>query len=218
MIPILITFLFGAVDFMNAFRQWSTAAKAVELGARIAAVSDPVASGLNNLPLEAANNTTVTTGASMPYFQITCDGGAGSCTCIDTPSGGTSSGACGLNYGSYSATAMGLIVYGRDGKGKCGDATSEYFLGMCDIFAPIQPKYVRVVYTQTGLGNAGNCTQIASATTCQGTGPVPTITVSINAGASKLPFKFFFLPFRAVSIPSMTTTITGEALLSAAAN
>ena len=42
--PILITFLFGGVDFMNALYQWNAAAKAVEIGARIAAVSDPVAS------------------------------------------------------------------------------------------------------------------------------------------------------------------------------
>ena len=32
---------------MNALYQWNAAAKAVEIGARIAAVSDPVASGLN---------------------------------------------------------------------------------------------------------------------------------------------------------------------------
>ena len=40
-LPILILFLFGGVDFMNALYQWNAAAKAVEIGARIAAVSDP---------------------------------------------------------------------------------------------------------------------------------------------------------------------------------
>ena len=44
-------------------------------------------------------------------------------------------------------------------------------------------------------------------------GPVPTITVSLNAASSKtkLPFKFFFLPFAAIDIPQVTTTITREA-------
>jgi Flp pilus assembly protein TadG len=40
-LPILILFLFGGVDFMNALYQWNAAAKAVQIGARIAAVSDP---------------------------------------------------------------------------------------------------------------------------------------------------------------------------------
>ena len=196
MIPFLITFLFGGVDFMNALQQWSAAAKAVEVGARVAAVSDPVDSGLYNLASAAVTSGGYNTGVSMPAFTVTCDGGAGTCTCT---------GYC-TGAGAYSAAAMSLIVYGRDGAGKCGDAATEYFAGMCDIFAPILPKYVQVVYTQTGLGYAGRIP------------PVPTITVELNKGDSKLPFNFFFLPFAKINIPSMATTITGEALSSAAAN
>jgi hypothetical protein len=209
MIPILITFLLGAVDFMNAFQQWSAAAKAVEVGARIAAVSDPVATGISynaNNPNDGSNtniavsavSSSALLGSAMPNFQVTCDGGTAKCTCT--------AGTC-TGMGSYSSAAMSLIVYGRDGKGKCGDATSEYFAGMCDIFPPILPKYVTVTYTQTGLGFAG-----------RGLGAVPTISVSLNAGAAKLPFTFFFLPYATINIPSMTTTITGEALSSAAAD
>jgi hypothetical protein len=111
--------------------------------------------------------------------------------------------------GSYSAAAMGLIVYGRGGKGTCTTPASEYFAGMCNIDPPIAPQYVTVVYAQTGLGYAG-----------RSAGPVPTITVSLNAASSKtkLPFKFFFLPFAAIDIPQVTTTITGEALSASAAN
>ena len=49
---------------------------------------------------------------------------------------------------------------------------------------------------------------------------MPTITVSLNAASSKtkLPFKFFFLPFAAINIPQVTTTITGEALSASAAD
>jgi hypothetical protein len=75
------------------------------------------------------------------------------------------------------------------------------------MFWPITPEYVTVVYSQTGLGFAGRTA-----------GPVPTITISLNAGASKLPFHFNFLPFAQINIPPLTTTITAEALSSAAAN
>ena len=56
--PIIITVLFGSVDLLYAFYQWNAAAKAVEVGARIAAVSDPVASGLNRLSDQAVLNGT----------------------------------------------------------------------------------------------------------------------------------------------------------------
>ena len=196
MIPILFTFLLGGVDFLNAFLQWSAAAKAVEIGARIAAVSDPVASGLNSIPTNALSSTPL--GGNMPPFTVTCDGGAIACTCT--------SGSC-TGMGAYSAAAINLIVYGRNGNSACGAAASEYFAGMCNMFWPILPEYVTVVYSRTGLGFAGRTA-----------GPVPTITVSLNAGASKLPFQFYFLPFAQINIPTVATTITGEALSSAAAN
>jgi Flp pilus assembly pilin Flp len=198
-LPILITFLFGGVDFMNALYQWNAAAKAAEIGARITAVSDPVASGLNSIPANVLSSS-VASGSPMPDFTVSCDGGAAACACV--------SGACD-GMGSYSAAAMGLIVYGRSGKGTCTTPASEYFAGMCNIDPPIAPQYVTVVYAQTGLGYAG-----------RSAGPVPTITVSLNAASSKtkLPFKFFFLPFAAIDIPQVTTTITGEALSASAAN
>jgi Flp pilus assembly protein TadG len=196
-LPILITFMLGGVDFLSAFYQWSAAAKAVDIGARIAAVSDPVASGLNSLPTNALSGT-VSLGDPMPAFTVTCDGSATACTCT--------SGSC-AGMGSYSAAAMNLIVYGRGGKTTCGTATSQYLAGMCDAFGSILPKYVTITYTQTGLGYAG-----------RSLGPVPTITVSLNAGASKLPFNFYFLPYATINLPAVTTTITGEALSSASAD
>ena len=108
-LPILITFLFGGVDFMNALYQWNAAAKAAEIGARIAAVSDPVASGLNSIP-DNVLSSSVASGSPMPDFTVACDGGAAACACV--------SGACD-GMGSYSAAAMGLIVYGRAGKETC---------------------------------------------------------------------------------------------------
>jgi hypothetical protein len=136
----------------------------------------------------------------MPDFTVECDGGAAACSCT--------SGACD-GMGAYSADAMGFIVYGRAGNGNCTPPASQYFAGMCNLHPSIAPQYVTVVYKQTGLGYAG-----------RSVGPVPTITVSLNAGSSKtkLPFRFFFLPFATLNIPQVTTTITGEALSASAVN
>jgi TadE-like protein len=199
LLPILILFLFGGVDFMNALYQWNAAAKAVEIGARIAAVSDPIASGLNSIA-DNALTSGVASGSPMPNFIVECDGGASTCSCT--------SGACD-GMGGYSADAMGLIVYGRAGNSDCTPPASQYFAGMCNLHAAIAPQYVTVVYKQTGLGYAG-----------RSLGPIPTITVSLNAASSKtkLPFRFFFLPFAALNIPQVTTTIMGEALSASAAD
>jgi hypothetical protein len=187
----------GSVDFLNAVYQWNAAAKAIEMGARIAAVSDPPASGLNALST-AALSSSVYRGMAMPAFTVTCnDGGTAGCICTS----GTCPGV------SYDPSAMNTIVYGR-GSSSCGDATDRYHTGMCDIFPRIGLTNVRIVYTQPasgGLGYAGRCG-----------GPVPTITVSIQ----NLSFQFFFLGrllgFSNINMPGLRTTITGEDLSSAA--
>jgi Flp pilus assembly pilin Flp len=198
-LPMLILFLFGGIDFMNALYQWNAAAKAVEIGARIAAVSDPIASGLTSIANEAVSPG-LASGGPMPDVTVECDGGAAVCACT--------SGACD-GMGAYSAEAMALIVYGRSGNSGCTPPASQYFAGMCNLHPAIGPQYVTVVYKQTGLGYAG-----------RSLGPVPTITVSLNAASSKtkLRFRFFFLPFAMLAIPQVTTTMTGEALSASAAD
>jgi Flp pilus assembly protein TadG len=179
MLVLLLVFVLGSIDFLMAMYQWNAAAKAVELGARIAAVSDPVASGLTSITgLEGGANP----GDPMPagsFATRTCTGaGGGSCT------GG----------GTYDAAAMNTIVFGR-----CSLQVS-YCIGMNTIFPRIQPQNVVISYSSTGLGYAG-----------RPGGPVPTITVSLQ----NLPFQFFFLGaigFTNMTMPSLTTTITGEDL------
>jgi Flp pilus assembly protein TadG len=198
LIPILFTFLLGSVDFLNAFRQWNAGTKAVEVGARLAAVSDPVVTGLTgttNIATSAVSSSVVL-GAPMPVFQVTCDGATGNCTCT---------GFCTGVGSTVVAAAMNTIVYGR-GNTVCNTTSGYYNAGMCNFLPGITGANVKVVYTQTGLGYAGRAA-----------GPVPTITVSIE----NVPFQFFFLNdllgFGNRSMPGLATTITGEALSSAAA-
>src|SRR5258708_419481 len=190
MMTIMFVFVLGSIDFLFAFYQWNTAAKAVQVGARIAAVSAPVATGLNSLSEVATRS--IVPGRAMPSFSVACDGATTSCTCT---------GFC-TGVGEYDAAAMNTIVFGR-GSTACNDATSYYFAGMCDIFDKITPANVVIVYTQNALGYSG-----------RPGGPVPTITVSLQ----NLSFRFFFLGalkgFYDFQMPAMTTTITGEDLCS----
>src|SRR6202007_475172 len=45
---LLLTLTLGFVDFGYAFYQWNAATKAVQIGARIASISDPVSTALAN--------------------------------------------------------------------------------------------------------------------------------------------------------------------------
>ena len=88
LLPLIILVMFGSVDLLYALYQWNTAAKAVEVGARIAAVSDPVAAGLNQL----TSAVPVALNASgrplaMPQFTVACDGETATCTCAGTCAG-----------------------------------------------------------------------------------------------------------------------------------
>jgi len=194
MLSITLILVFGAIDFLLLFYQWNAAAKAVQIGARLAAVSDPVPSGLNRLS-QAVVSASVPPGAAMPNFVVTCDGRTATCTCNGN--------AC-RGMKGYDSAALNTIIFGR-GSSSCSDAKSGDGVGMCDIFPRITPANVKIVYAQTGLGYAG-----------RPGGPMPTITVSLQ----NLPFQFFFLRglmgFHDFQIPSSTVSLTAEDLSSRA--
>ena len=156
----LILFLFGGIDFMNALYQWNAAAKAVEIGARIAAVSDPIASGLTSIADDALSSG-LASGSPMPDFTVECDGGAAACSAR-----------------AAHATAWVPIRPTRWGSSSMGEPAMRIARrrplnispACATSIAAIAPQYVTVVYKQTGLGYAG-----------RSLGPVPTITVSLNA-------------------------------------
>src|SRR5262249_50349291 len=99
MFPIIFMFVLGAIDFLFAFYEWNAAAKAVQVGARIAAVSTPVVNGLKSV------DTTASVGNFGPgsSFTVTCNGASGgTCTCSGTCTG----------VSGYNSTAMNQIVFG----------------------------------------------------------------------------------------------------------
>src|SRR6185503_11167981 len=95
--------LFGVIEFANVFYQWNAATKAVQFGARLAAVSDPVSDNLTETDMSGLSST-VLPGDPMPDFDCLCDGSSGTCTGTVPPDAL----AC-----NYNAAAMDVLVYGR---------------------------------------------------------------------------------------------------------
>ncbi len=123
------------VDGGFAFFQWNAATKALQQGARLAAVSSPVSSDLASLSgLEGG----ALPGDPFPSFVRVCNGAAQSCS----------------NGGTYSAAAMDTLVWGR-GDLACGTVAAGQLAGMCDVFWRVGQENVIVTYRESGMGFAG---------------------------------------------------------------
>ena len=186
MLFLLLTF--GLVEFGNMFWQYNSATKAAQLGARLAAVSNPVWSELVNL------EDTGTPGAAWETaYTVTCDGDGADCS--------------GTFTGDYDATAMACLVFGRSASSPPCDVSCDPAnidadeAGMCDRFDRIAPENVIVTYSHTGLGFAG-----------RPGGPVPTVTLQLT----NLQFEFLalgdLLGLQPIAMPPFTVTMTGEDL------
>jgi len=186
MLFLLLTF--GLVEFGNMFWQFNSAAKAAQVGARLAAVSNPVWSELVNLEDDGVPGA-----AWETEYTVICDGDSGDCD--------------GTFSGDYDSSAMDCLVFGRsetappcdtecDPAGIDSDET-----GMCDRFSRVTPENVIVTYSHTGLGFAG-----------RPGGPVPTITLQLTG----LQFEFLalgdLLGLQPITMPPFTVTMTGEDL------
>src|SRR3954454_25353542 len=129
-----ILLLFGVIDFGSALFQYNEASKAVQLGARLASVSDPGSSGLATLDGTSSGGEP---GQPMPYYERRCSGATRTC------SGG----------GRFDPGALQSIVFGR-GNTEC-PSTPQSFPPMCRIFPRIRPENVAVDYVHSGIGLAG---------------------------------------------------------------
>ncbi|WP_292156286.1 TadE/TadG family type IV pilus assembly protein [Mesorhizobium sp.] len=188
-LTLLLVLTLGFVDFGFAFYQWNAATKAVQVGARLASISDPVASALTTAAPTSNPGAPVAAGAYGP-FVCTYSAGAGSCT----------------NSGAFSAAAFSRIFRGdtaNTNDDTCPSPANGQRPGMCQFFPGLQRANVVVTYAATGLGYQTRLN-----------GPVPTITVSLQ----NINFQFFFLGgllgFSNLTVPSMLSTVTGEDLKS----
>jgi len=182
---LLFALVLGFVDFGNAFYQWNAATKAVQIGARLASISDPVATNLTTAAPTTTPGSPVIAGAYGP-FACSYTGTTGSCT-----NGGT------FNAANFSRIFRGDTAVTNDDA--CPAITGTQRPGMCHFFSGLGRDNVVITYTATGLGYQ---TRLG--------GPVPTITVSLQNRT----FQFFFLNglmgFANINMPSMLSTVTGE--------
>lgn len=180
---LLFTLVLGFVDFGYAFYQWNAATKAVEIGARLASISDPVATALPNAGPISSPGAPVVAGAWGP-FVCAFQAGTGICS----------------NSGSFSAANFSRIFRGdtaNTNDDACPDLAVNQRAGMCHYFPGLRRDNVVITYSATGLGYQ---TRLG--------GPVPTITVSLR----NITFQFFFLNwlYANKAMPSMLSTVTGE--------
>lgn len=129
-IPIVLLVFAAFVEFGYAMSQWNQTVKALQYGARLAAVSDPLTSDFDDV---------FPTDADDPLNN----GDA-------TPNDATVSSTCGPDLANCSAE-LNRIVMGSDGVCQAGDPRP----GICDLNWRIQPQNLMVTYLRSGLGYWG---------------------------------------------------------------
>jgi hypothetical protein len=180
---LLFIVVLGFVDFGYAFYQWNAANKAVQVGARLARISDPVASGLSLEPGIPTDISQAGAPVGIDIYHYVCtanDAGAVSCSCA--------AGTCKSLTANQDAFNL---IYD-------GDSSRP---GMHDFFPRLEKKNIQIEYVATGLGFWG-----------RPGGPVPTIKVSLRNLTFQFYFLGGLLGFNDIDIPGMVSSVTGEDL------
>ena len=219
-VAVFMIILFGVVEFALAFYQWNAAAKALQVGARLAAVSSPVWDNVHEVrgdEVAVEPGTPLSTNSGDPSaagfgYSVTCSQpnppSAGSCVDNDDLKD------TGINNlkTDFDETALRTLVFGRSSN-SCTDASGAWdeSPGMCDIYPAIGVENVRITYEHSNLGYA----------TRPG-GLVPTIRLEL-VGMS---YDFLFIdglvsfftgtPANSISIPGLITTLAAEDMCSRA--
>jgi hypothetical protein len=180
--PIVLLVFAAFVEFGYAMFQWNQAVKALQYGARLAAVSDPVAADFDPMAAVAAP-TVAQVGATIPI--------GGSWTCSgDDPDNCTDDGA------------LNRIVYGSAGATQCGDIDSAGVRpAMCHLDPWIELENVVVTYELSGLGYYS-----------RPGGAVVTIRMSVQDLTFDLPIIGALIGLTNVTVPAMPVTVTSEDL------
>lgn len=129
--PIVMLMTIAMVECGMLLFQWNLTVKALQIGARFAAVSDPLISQADYDSL-TGDTTGLVEGDPLPTgtAPISCGAGAPACE----PAG------------------LARLMTGGD---DCFTVTFGAPVGICDIARFIQPENIRVTYHQSGLGYVG---------------------------------------------------------------
>lgn len=127
--PVILLACAIIIEFSAAVIQYNQTVKALQIGARQLAVSDPIATNF----LAALEPTGVPEGGAVPNTPASAVCGAGTTAC-DT-------------------TGLARLIFGSDGR--CDTNVAGGVSGMCDMNGRIRAENVRVSYYRSGLGYVG---------------------------------------------------------------
>lgn len=127
--PLVLLTITTFVEFGFAIFQWNQTVKALQLGARLAAVSDPLAVDMGPLTADYPSDQ----GGPTPSTSVSISCGGGGVAC--------------------DAAAMNRLIMGSDGV--CDPNIGSGVSGMCDFNPRIGTDNVRVTYHRSGLGYVG---------------------------------------------------------------
>ena len=201
---LLLFLTMGAIDFSLAFFQWNAATKAVQLGARLAAVSDPVCVEVKNWTGQEGGDEPGF--YPPPAFEWVYDG------TTDAPPAD-----CSIGGGAVDPAAVAILLDGRCSP-ICGIPAlgkSNTFPGMRKLFQQIgitlDPQNIVVRYTSSGLGYSGR-PGVCETGTDNNCGAVPTITVEVTGVTFNFMLLNGVLGLDSIPIPGLSATVTGEDL------
>lgn len=127
--PILLMVFAALIEFGFAVFQWNQAVKAVQLGARLAAVSDPLPVDMSALRADYPPEE----GGPTPPGPVVVECGAGASAC--------------------DSARLNRLVFGSDET--CDPNYGTSLPGMCDFNPQIRPRNIRISYHRSGLGYVG---------------------------------------------------------------
>jgi Flp pilus assembly protein TadG len=130
MFPLFMLIVLGTVDVVTMFAQFAAANKAAYAGARLAIVSDPVATTINKPTFNAAQLNDQCSSAANGASTGECPGTGTAYVCTSS--------ACTPNTYGFSSTAF-TAIYNR----------------MSAIYPQLQPANVTVAYQFNGNGYVG---------------------------------------------------------------
>lgn len=188
--PLVLLMFAAFFEFGFAVHQWNQTAKALQLGARLLAVSNPLIQ-----PKEKGNSGKFTTFETIFTDDLkNIDPGEPVLADIISAS-------CGVDADPCSPVEVNRLIYGSDNQ--CNIAFGNSLPGMCDFNNRIGVENIRVTYYRAGLGFVD-----------RPGGPVVTVSVQIPNLTFNLPLVGALLGLDDLKIPSHAVTVTGEDLSS----
>lgn len=185
-LPIVLLVFAAIIEFGFAVYQWNQTVKAMQLGARLAAVSDPLITDAQWTALEDA----IKAGA-VPGDPVA------------DPDSTPATQSCGAGTSACKADEMDRLIHGSDGI--CDPNVAGGTPGVCDFNEYINASNLRITYRNSGLGYVG-----------RPNGPVVTVTVESVGLQFRLPLLSALPGVDADSftIPAHPVTVTSEDLSS----